>query len=139
MSSSETNITIPSAIMDSIERPVKVPENAVRAVGSGIIVKRTNQYSSTTSQGGIIVAGSEDGFEKKYQLGEVVAFGPDVKGIKKGDIIVFQKSTAFRLPNGTEPAYMWKIDYTSISVIAVMDNDPSTAKGEGGSAEGLAE
>ena len=110
-----------------IARVVTVPADRVRAVGYGVIIERTDQYSKSSTQAGIIVAGTEDGFEKKFMLGEVIAIGAKVTEVAVGDIVVAVKQTCHRLPNGFSPAALWKTEENALSIIAVLPNDPSTA------------
>ena len=83
------------------------------------------------------MAGTEDGFEKKYRLGEVVAVGAKVTEVKPGDIVVAVIQTCHRLPNGFLPVELWKTEEGALSIIAVLPNDPETAINPGvGVAEG---
>jgi co-chaperonin GroES (HSP10) len=116
---------------EDIERLITIPEDKVSAVGRGVIFKRSEQYSKGTGEGGIIIASSDDGLEKKYMLGEVVAVGKDVEEVKRGDVIVVVKQTVHRIPNGTHPPVLFKTEENAMAIIAVLPNDPDSVQDAG--------
>ncbi|HHF98860.1 MAG TPA: co-chaperone GroES [Candidatus Aerophobetes bacterium] len=59
----------------------------IRPLGERIVVKPQKQEEKT--QGGIYLP--ETATKEKPQQGEVIAVGPDFKGVKKGDIVIFAK------------------------------------------------
>ena len=90
------------AFEDLVENLMWVtPEKLLRAVGKGIIVRQTAQYGYSKTKSGLIIPGSKT-FEKKYNLGEVLKIGEEVPTdrVDVGDIVIFQRASAFRLPNG---------------------------------------
>lgn len=92
-------------------------------IGKGIIIRKTDQYCQIGKVGSIILPGGiNQDFEKKYGLGEVVSHGMDVREVNIGDIVIYQVSTAFRIPNGVGQPVLWKIEEVSLSVIAVLPN-----------------
>jgi co-chaperonin GroES (HSP10) len=99
------------------------PEKLARAVGKGILAKQTDQYGFRQTAGGIIISGDKK-FEKKYNFLEVIAVGEEVPRDKVdvGDVIMIQRATAFRMPNGIEPPAIWRISYDTMHVIAVYPN-----------------
>ena len=108
-------ITLP----DNVEEVIKCP-------GKGIIMSVTMAYCATTTKGGIYLPDNDvienGGFEKKYDIGRVVAIGPDVTGVKKGEIVIYQKSTAFRLPDGgpNSQAKYFRIEESTAHIICVL-------------------
>lgn len=104
-----------------------VPKNLVRAIDKGVIIEKTMQYASRVSPGGIFLPDMEAEFEKKYQIGEVIAIGENVPEdhVSVGDIVVWNFATGFRLPNGGKGAIMHKLEYTAMSIMIVLPNlDP---------------
>jgi len=59
----------------------------IRPLGERIVVKPLRQKEKT--QGGIYLP--ETASKDKPQQGEVIAIGPDFKGVKKGDTVIFAK------------------------------------------------
>lgn len=126
----------PTPLVASQARLMKIPKvtkdgTAPRLIGNAVLVKTTAQYSQSKTSGGILLPISDD-IEKKYQLGEVLGVGPDCKIVQVGDIVMFQKATMFRVPNGIEPTECYVVAETPVSIQLVLPNDPSTIDGEGG-------
>jgi len=59
----------------------------IKPLGERIVVKPDKQEEKT--EGGIYLP--ETASKEKPQRGEVIAVGPDFKGVKKGDIVIFAK------------------------------------------------
>ena len=100
----------------------------LKPVGKGIIVTRTVQYTKRTIGKSklILPQGFDQEVERKFDIGEVLAIGKDVVEVSVGDIVVYQISTAFRVPNGIDNPICWKIEEFSMSVIALLPNlDPA--------------
>jgi hypothetical protein len=99
------------------------PEALARAVGKGIIAKQTDQYGFSRTSGGLYVP-EDKKFEKKYNFLEVISIGEEVPKdrVDVGDIIMIQRSTAFRMANGINPPSLWRISYDTMHVIAVYPN-----------------
>ena len=107
-------------------------EDVVQIVGKGIIVKATKAYNTDKSKGGIVLIESKnDVYEKKYDIGEVVAVGPDVsERIRPGVIVIYQRSRAFRMPNAEDKgndARYHKLEETILDIICILPN-PEKAK-----------
>lgn len=101
-----------------------VPITLIKPVGKGVLVRQSDQYGYTKTEGGIIIPGGAQ-HEKKYNLVEVVAIGEEVPSdkIAVGDIAVIQRSTAFRLPNGLNSTpSVWRVMYDTMHIIAVLPN-----------------
>lgn len=100
-------------------------EDIVKLVGKAIIVKKTMAYCQQKSKHGIILMEREhDPMEKKYDVGEVVAIGPEVQIVKLGDIVIYQMSTRFRLPHAADegisnPSY-GKIEETTTHIMCIL-------------------
>jgi hypothetical protein len=60
--------------------------------------------------------------ERKFDVGEVVSIGAGVEEVKVGDIVVWQISTGFRIPNGIDDPNCWKVEEFPMSVIACLPN-----------------
>jgi co-chaperonin GroES (HSP10) len=101
-----------------------IPKKLVQAIDRGVIIEKTMQYASRVSPGGIFLPDIEADFEKKYQIGEVMATGENVpeEHVSVGDIVVWNFATGFRLPNGGKGAIMHKLEYTAMSVMVVLPN-----------------
>ena len=59
----------------------------IKPLGERIVVKPLRQEEKT--EGGIYLP--ETAGKDKPQQGEVIAVGPDFKGVKRGDIVIFAK------------------------------------------------
>ena len=59
----------------------------IRPLGNRIAVKAKKQEEKT--EGGIYLPATAS--KDKPQQGEVIAVGPDFKGVKKGDTVIFAK------------------------------------------------
>lgn len=59
----------------------------IKPLGERIVVKPYKQEEKT--EGGIYLP--ETASKDRPQRGEVIAVGPDFKGVKKGDVVVFAK------------------------------------------------
>jgi len=59
----------------------------IKPLGSRIVVKPVKQEQKT--EGGIYLPDTAS--KEKPQEGEVIAVGPDFKGVKKGDKVLFAK------------------------------------------------
>ena len=105
--------------------PVTVPAN-LHAIRCSFIVRRTTQWCTQKTDGGLVLPGDgqADATEKKFDLGEVVAAGPECIGIKIGQIVCYQRNAAMRIPNGTREPIYWKIDETPIAIACVLDPQP---------------
>jgi co-chaperonin GroES (HSP10) len=99
------------------------PEALTRAIGRGVIAKQTDQYGFVQTSGGLYVPADKK-FEKKYNFMEVVSVGEEVPRdrVDVGDIIMVQRSTAFRMANGIYPPSMWRISYDTMHIISVYPN-----------------
>ena len=105
-------------------------EETVKTVGNSVIIKKSMDYCQTKSKGGIIIpdTAEADGLnvvEKKAEIGEVIAVGPAVVGLEKGDIVIFDPCRAWKVPNaadGTATRY-FKIESNSLDIICVLPKD----------------
>ena len=92
--------------------------------GRGLLLRRSNHLvSEGKSKGGIWLPDQSDSsYEKKFDIGEVIDAGPECKCVEAGDIVIYQKETAFRIPDATRPdpdnPRFVRIDETSQHVIA---------------------
>lgn len=110
---------------DNFEKVVSIP-------GKGVILRVSTDYCRSETKGGIILPDTgddnENSYEKKFEIGRAIAVGPECVAITKGDVVIFQKSTAFRLPDGdaggNSSARYRRIDENSASVIAILPPDP---------------
>jgi co-chaperonin GroES (HSP10) len=99
------------------------PEVLARAIGKGVIGKQTDQYGFNRTSSGIFIP-SDKKFEKKYNFLEVMSVGEEVPRdrVDVGDIVMIQRSTAFRMANGIFPPAMWRIMYDTMHIISVYPN-----------------
>lgn len=111
-------------IETSSNKIVYLPNDKVKAVGKGIIVKDTDKCSAESTRSGIVIPDRAD-TTRKYSLGEVVAIGKDVVEVAIGDLVLFQiaSSCAFPLPNGIASSVLTKIDETPIAIMCVIKKD----------------
>lgn len=98
---------------------VAFPEDRIKAIGKGIIVKATDKFCKEKTEQGIVLTGNAT---KKYDIGEVIAIGESVAEVKIGDIVLYQAvaSVAYPIPNGMDTSYLTKIDEVSNVIIAVI-------------------
>jgi co-chaperonin GroES (HSP10) len=82
------------------------------------------QHSETVSGLYIPEDKEADLVEKKYDIGEVIAVGSECKEIKLGDIVLYQRNAAMRIPNGIDAPFMYKLEETPIAIVAVLDKQP---------------
>jgi len=104
-----------------------VPQLLVRAVNKGVVVCNTLQYHASSVRSGDfkLYLPAEKPFEKKFKLGEVISLGPLVPRdqLDIGDIVVYQVTAAFRLPNGPSAPDIWKVEWgDSLSIITKLPN-----------------
>lgn len=102
--------------------PLITPQNAAAATSGAIIVADTNKFVRTREQSLIWFPEAERAdIDKNLEIGIVVAVGDLVPKdeVKPGDVILYKSRHAYRLPNGVDPIFMFKIDYP-FSVIAVL-------------------
>ncbi len=62
--------------------------------------------------------------DKKMDIGEVISIGSEVKEIKVGDIVVYQRNAAMRLPSGLKDPFIFKLEETPIAIICVLPPQP---------------
>jgi len=124
--------------MDSANNKLIFLPPCIRPVLKGIIINRTSQYTKLSYGTGecriILPQGKDHEVERKYDVAEVMAIGKDVEETAVGDIVLWQLSTGFRIPNGADEPNAWKIEEFAMSVVAVLPNlDPEkrTAKWDG--------
>lgn len=105
----------------SSNKIVYLPNDKLRVVGKGIIVKETLKCCKTQTASGLILPDKAD-VTKKYDIGEVVAIGKDVQEVVVGDLVLFQVagSVAFPLPNGMERSILTKIEENPVAIICVI-------------------
>lgn len=70
----------------------------IKPLGERIVVKPEKQEEKT--EGGIYLP--ETATKDKPQKGEVIAVGPDFKGVKKGDTVIFAKYGGTEVKLGDE-------------------------------------
>ena len=70
----------------------------IKHLGERIVVKPEKQEEKT--EGGIYLP--ETASKEKPQKGEVIAVGPDFKGVKKGDKVLFAKYGGTEVKLGNE-------------------------------------
>ncbi|HDN84196.1 co-chaperone GroES [Candidatus Aerophobetes bacterium] len=70
----------------------------IKPLGERIVVKPEKQEEKT--EGGIYLP--ETASKEKPQKGEVIAVGPDFKGVKKGDKVLFAKYGGTEVKLGNE-------------------------------------
>ncbi len=106
----------------SANRLVYCPEAHVRAFGSNLIFKPTDHYCKYASESGFALPDTDDSqAEKKYDIGVVVSKGSDVThDIFVGDVVIWQCTSAWRLPNGIDTPILYQGPISAI--IAVLDN-----------------
>lgn len=110
----------------SNNRLIYTPEQHVRAFGQNLIFKPTDHFCKYASEAGFVLPDTDDSqVEKKYDIGVVVSIGSDIThDIKVGDVIIWQCTSAWRLPNGADMPLLYQGPVSAI--IAVLDN-PDTA------------
>lgn len=84
----------------------------MRVVGKKILVKQT--LTDTVSKGGIVMAGEQEALP----YGEVVQTGADVRGTRKGDIVLFSAIGA--IPLGIKKNHVL-IEFED--VLAILDEE----------------
>ncbi len=113
---------------ESKNRLIMIPAAHVRGFGGNLVVTPTNHYCKLRTPGGLLLPeGQDDHHEKKYDIGEVVAVGPDVPDISPGDVVLWQCTSAWRLPNGIDDTLLYHVPKTA--VVAVLPN-PATLSEE---------
>lgn len=129
MANTPAPIIFPSAAekeRGQINKLITIPLEGLRSCRGSFIVKRTTQYCSPKTEGGIVLPGDSEAdlVEKKYDIGEVVAIGSEVREIKVGDIVVYARNAAWRLPNGINQAWLFKLEETPAGVICILPPQP---------------
>ncbi len=107
----------------------RMPERLAKMVSNGILIKVTHQYTYNKTAGGLILPGGDDDFsEKKYRFGEILALGDTVPSdrLHVGDIVVYLNHAAYRMPNGFDEPFVYKLTYNDMTIMAVLPNlDPA--------------
>ena len=107
----------------------RMPSRLARMVCNGILIKVTDQYTYQKTSGGLILPGGDDDVsDKKYRFGEIVALGDTVVAdrLHVGDVVVYLNHAAYRMPNGFEEPFLFKLTYNDMSIMAVLPNlDPA--------------
>lgn len=105
----------------SSNKIVYLPNDKLKAVGRGIIVKETLKCCKTQTASGLVMPDSSN-VNRKYDIGEVIATGADVVEVKVGDLVLFQTASAvaYQLPNGISPSILTRIEETPMSIICVI-------------------
>ena len=67
----------------------------MRAIGKNILIKPIAEKDKVT-QGGLMLH-EKDREDLRYSKGEVVKVGSEVKGVKKEDIIFYDKHSGFKI------------------------------------------
>lgn len=98
------------------------PETLLRGFGANLVVKPTNHYCKYQTEGGMTLPdGGDTHIEKKYDIGEVVTAGPMVNvEVSAGDIVIWQCTSAWRLPNGSGETQLYHIPQSAI--VAILPN-----------------
>lgn len=111
-------------IETSSNKIVYLPNDKVKAVGKGIIVKDTDKCCKGKTESGLYVPNKSD-VTKKYDIGEVIAIGAEVKEVKIGDLVVFQTAAAiaYPLPNGINASVLTKIEENPMAIMCVIPNE----------------
>lgn len=93
------------------------PDFASSAIQDGLCIETTQQYGWSKSAGGISIPATE-AVEKKYALGEVISIGKKVDDteVAVGDIITYQRATAFRLPRGFLPPIRFRLRHDATHI-----------------------
>lgn len=73
-----------------------------------------------TAGGIILPEGDKDVLEKKYNIGQVISVGPDVKLLRPGDIVLYQMTVAWRIPNGIDGTALYRGEENPFCVIGVL-------------------
>ena len=98
---------------------ITIPAEAPIAIGRGLIVREDETpYHHGASAGGILAA-DDVKTEKKYGVGYVISVGEDVPTDKLdvGDMVMWQATQAFRIPNGQQAPFLWRLTYDPVSII----------------------
>lgn len=105
-----------------LNKIIKVPWEKARAIRGSFLVRATYQYCKPKSEGGLLLPEDNqvDAVDKKFDIGEVVHAGPECEEIKRGDIVIFQRAAAMRIPNGTEPTVLWVLTETPVAIACVL-------------------
>lgn len=78
----------------------------IKPLGERIVVKPLEQEEKT--EGGIYLPDTAS--KDKPQRGEVIAVGPDFKGVKKGDKVIFAKYGGTEIKIGEEEYLILGVD-----------------------------
>lgn len=96
---------------------ISIPEDGVKCLPLGIVVKDTDYNVINKTLTIIIPSTDRQDADKILEIGEVVSKGSKVDDdLKVGDIILYRRIAAFYIPNGIEAPYMWAMD--SFAVVA---------------------
>jgi len=96
---------------------------ATAALVKGVVVRVSDQYGFSETEGGIVLPGKEV-HEKKYCLGEVLSIGEAVNRseVDVGDIVTYQRTAAFRLPDGIGEPRLFRVQADGIGIVACQPN-----------------
>jgi len=105
------------------------PERLLQGFGANLVVKPTNHYCRYLTDSGLqLPDGGDDHIEKKYDIGEVVTHGPAVTiGVMSGVIVIWQCTSAWRLPNGANEVQLFHVPQSAI--VAILPNPAHFAGG----------
>ena len=107
--------------MDTNNKIIHMPL-ILKPCGKGIIIHRTDQYTMKRYGQIVLPQGKDQYAERKYDVGEVLAIGRDVEEVEVGDIVLWQVSTGFRIPNGVNSSRCWKVEEFPMSIVAILPN-----------------
>jgi co-chaperonin GroES (HSP10) len=68
----------------------------MKAIGRNIILDKIKEETVVKTDGGLLLTHSQR-VDVRYKQGEVIGCGDDVKGIKVGDIVFYDKNASNRL------------------------------------------
>jgi co-chaperonin GroES (HSP10) len=95
------------------------PEDYLKGIEKGIIVKDSSDLDRKTM--GIVLPDTDRmDADKQFDVGRVLSVGDKCEYVKKGDLVVYRRLTAYRIPNGLNPPVLWKLE-EGMSIICVVD------------------
>lgn len=98
----------------------------LKPIRGSLLVRKTTQYCAPKTASGIVLPpdSTADMVDKKYDIGEVIAIGSEVKEVAVGDVVVYQRMAAMRLPNGLDEATIFKLEETPMAILCVLPPQP---------------
>lgn len=119
VASQRTKSRVDTSAMQPRRRFPKIPEALIATAAPLAVIVRDTPLFELKSSLLALPPGVRNDLDRNLEAGVVVAVGSGVEGLAKGDTVLYRSRHAYRIPNGVDAPFLFKVEWPYSIIIAV--------------------